>query len=187
MPGSYIVAGARTPIGKLSGALAPFSAAQLGGFAISEALKRAGINADQVDHVIVGQVLTAGQGQIPARQAATKAGIAASLVDRLTLTDTRFRSMLDGVEQIADLPDLVGKQLDENKRPNGLLIRKIQVPIGVVAKRLFDGGDGHLIFDDDVHPVVHHRERWQPFVFRYEQAGSACRDRTAKGNCKANQ
>jgi len=75
MPGSYIVAGARTPIGKLSGALAPFSAAQLGGFAIAEALKRAGVTADQVDHVIVGQVLTAGQGQIPARQAATMAGI----------------------------------------------------------------------------------------------------------------
>ena len=75
MPGSYIVAGARTPIGKLSGALAPFSAAQLGGFAIREALKRAGVAADQVDHVIGGQVLTAGQGQIPARQAATNAGI----------------------------------------------------------------------------------------------------------------
>ena len=75
MPGSYIVAGARTPIGKLSGALAPFSAAELGGFAIAEALLRAGVSPDQVDHVILGQVLTAGQGQIPARQAATKAGI----------------------------------------------------------------------------------------------------------------
>ncbi|MEQ1874412.1 MAG: acetyl-CoA C-acetyltransferase [Ilumatobacteraceae bacterium] len=75
MPGSYIVAGARTPIGKLSGALAPFSAAELGGFAIAAALQRAGIAPDQVDHIILGQVLTAGQGQIPARQAATKAGV----------------------------------------------------------------------------------------------------------------
>ncbi|MFZ9275113.1 MAG: acetyl-CoA C-acyltransferase, partial [Ilumatobacteraceae bacterium] len=56
MPGSYIVAGARTPIGKMSGALASFSAADLGGFAIAEALKRAGVRPDQVDHVIMGQV-----------------------------------------------------------------------------------------------------------------------------------
>jgi acetyl-CoA C-acetyltransferase len=75
MPGSYIVAGARTPIGKMSGALADFSAADLGGFAIAEALRRANVQPDEVQHVIVGQVLMAGQGQVPARQAATKAGI----------------------------------------------------------------------------------------------------------------
>jgi len=75
MPGSYIVAGARTPIGKMSGALADFSAADLGGFAITEALRRAGVQPDEVEHVIVGQVLMAGQGQVPSRQAAVKAGI----------------------------------------------------------------------------------------------------------------
>ena len=75
MPGSYIVAGARTPIGKMSGALADCSAADLGGFAIAEALKRANVQPHEVDHVIVGQVLMAGQGQVPARQAAVKAGI----------------------------------------------------------------------------------------------------------------
>jgi acetyl-CoA C-acetyltransferase len=75
MPGSYIVAGARTPIGKMSGALADFSAADLGGFAIAEALKRANVQPHEVDHVIVGQVLMAGQGQVPSRQAAVKAGI----------------------------------------------------------------------------------------------------------------
>lgn len=75
MPGSYIVAGARTPIGKMSGALADFSAADLGGFAIAEALRRSGVAPHEVDHVIVGQVLMAGQGQVPARQAAAKAGI----------------------------------------------------------------------------------------------------------------
>ena len=75
MPGSYIVAGARTPIGKMSGALADFSAADLGGLAITEALKRAGVQPGEVDHVIVGQVLMAGQGQVPSRQAAVKAGI----------------------------------------------------------------------------------------------------------------
>ncbi len=75
MAGSYIVAGARTPIGKMSGALAPFSAAELGGFAIAAALQRAGVSPDEVEHVIMGQVLMAGQGQVPARQAAAKAGI----------------------------------------------------------------------------------------------------------------
>jgi len=75
MPGSYIIAGARTPIGKMSGALASFSAADLGGFAIAEALRRACVNPSEVDHVIMGQVLSAGQGQVPSRQAAVKAGI----------------------------------------------------------------------------------------------------------------
>jgi len=75
MAGSVIVAGARTPIGKLSGALGSLSAAELGGHAIAAALERAGVAADDVDHVIVGQVLMAGQGQVPSRQAAAKAGI----------------------------------------------------------------------------------------------------------------
>src|SRR5687768_18580409 len=75
MPGSVIVAGARTPIGKLSGALASFTAMDLGGFAIAAALERAGITPEQVEYVFMGQVLQAGQGQITARQAAVKAGI----------------------------------------------------------------------------------------------------------------
>src|SRR2546426_4261846 len=75
MPGSVIVAGARTPIGKLSGALASFSAMDLGGFAIAAALERAGVKPEQVDYVFMGHVLQAGAGQITARQAAVKAGI----------------------------------------------------------------------------------------------------------------
>jgi acetyl-CoA C-acetyltransferase len=75
MPGSVIVGSARTPIGKLSGALAGFTGAELGGIAIKAALERAGIGADQVDYVLMGQVLQGGTGQITARQAAVKAGI----------------------------------------------------------------------------------------------------------------
>jgi acetyl-CoA C-acetyltransferase len=75
MPGSVIVAGARTPIGKLQGGLADFTAMDLGGLAIKAALERAGVSPEQVDYVIMGQVLQAGQGQITARQAAVKAGI----------------------------------------------------------------------------------------------------------------
>ena len=77
--GSYIVAGARTPIGKMSGALASFSAADLGGFAIAAALERAGVAPEEVEHVIMGQVLMAGAGQVPSRQAAVKAGIPMSV------------------------------------------------------------------------------------------------------------
>ncbi len=75
MPGSLIVAGARTPIGKLSGAFASMSAADLGAVAIAAALERAGVAPDEVDHVVMGEVLMAGQGQVPSRQAAVKAGI----------------------------------------------------------------------------------------------------------------
>ena len=79
MAGSYIVAGARTPIGKMSGALADLSAADLGGIAIRAALERAGVSPEEVEHVLMGQVLMAGQGQVPARQAAVKAGIPMSV------------------------------------------------------------------------------------------------------------
>jgi acetyl-CoA C-acetyltransferase len=75
MAGSVILHGARTPIGKLSGALSSFSAMELGGFAIKAALERAGVSPDKVDYVIMGQVLQAGAGQITARQAAVNAGI----------------------------------------------------------------------------------------------------------------
>jgi acetyl-CoA C-acetyltransferase len=75
MPESVIVAGARTPIGRLLGGLKSQSGSDLGGHAIKGALEKAGVSGDQVDYVIMGQVLQAGAGQIPARQAANKGGI----------------------------------------------------------------------------------------------------------------
>ncbi|GGJ83092.1 acetyl-CoA acetyltransferase [Lentibacillus kapialis] len=72
---TVIVSGARTPFGKFGGALKPFTASQLGGAAIREALKRAGLAGEKVDEVIIGNVLQGGQGQIPSRQAAREAGI----------------------------------------------------------------------------------------------------------------
>lgn len=75
MTQSVIVAGARTPIGRLLGGFKTLSGSDLGGFAIKGALEKAGVTGDQVDYVIMGQVLTAGAGQMPARQAAFKAGI----------------------------------------------------------------------------------------------------------------
>jgi acetyl-CoA C-acetyltransferase len=79
MAGSVIVGGARTPIGKLSGAYASFAATDLGGFAIKAALERAGVTPEQIDYVFMGQVLQAGTGQISARQAAANAGIPMSV------------------------------------------------------------------------------------------------------------
>ena len=75
MAEAVIVGGARTPIGRLLGSLSGFSGAQLGGLAIKAALERAGLRGDRVEYVIMGQVLQAGEGQIPARQAAVAAGI----------------------------------------------------------------------------------------------------------------
>lgn len=79
MGGTVIVSGARTPIGKLSGALSSMTAMDLGGIAIAEALRRAGISGDQVDYVMMGQVIQAGQGQITARQAALNGGVPMSV------------------------------------------------------------------------------------------------------------
>ncbi|HYI87688.1 MAG TPA: acetyl-CoA C-acetyltransferase, partial [Burkholderiales bacterium] len=71
----YIVGAARTPIGKFGGSLAKTPASELGALVIRKVLERAGVKADQVSEVIMGQVLTAGVGQNPARQAAMKAGL----------------------------------------------------------------------------------------------------------------
>ena len=79
MTRSVILAGARTPIGKLSGSLAGLSAVRLGGIAIAEALARAGVTPAEVDYVVMGHVLQAGQGQVTARQAAVAAGISMSV------------------------------------------------------------------------------------------------------------
>ncbi|MEP6660727.1 MAG: acetyl-CoA C-acetyltransferase [Acidimicrobiales bacterium] len=106
MPGSYIVAGARTPIGRMSGALASFSAMDLGGVAIAAALERAGVGPDQIGYVFMGQVLLAGQGQIPARQAAVKAGIplsvAATTVNKVCLSGLNSIYLADLMIQAGD-------------------------------------------------------------------------------------
>ncbi|MFC8717538.1 acetyl-CoA C-acetyltransferase [Kitasatospora sp. NPDC057198] len=127
MTTSVIVAGARTPMGRLLGSLKGFSGAELGGFAIEAALQRAGITGDQVQYVIMGQVLQAGAGQIPARQAAVKAGIPMNVpaltvnkvclsgLDAIALADQLIRAgefdvvVAGGQESMTNAPHLLPK------------------------------------------------------------------------------
>ncbi|MEV0913338.1 acetyl-CoA C-acetyltransferase [Streptomyces sp. NPDC049967] len=130
---SVIVAGARTPMGRLLGSLKSFSGADLGGFAIKAALERAGIGGDQVEYVIMGQVLQAGAGQIPARQAAVKAGIPLSVpaltvnkvclsgLDAIALADQLIRAgefdivVAGGQESMTNAPHLLPKSREGHK------------------------------------------------------------------------
>ncbi|MFE3909250.1 acetyl-CoA C-acetyltransferase [Streptomyces sp. NPDC059130] len=124
---SVIVAGARTPMGRLLGSLKSFSGADLGGFAIKAALERAGVAPEQVEYVIMGQVLQAGAGQIPARQAAVKAGIPMNVpaltvnkvclsgLDAIALADQLIRAgefeivVAGGQESMTNAPHLLPK------------------------------------------------------------------------------
>ncbi|MET0930968.1 MAG: acetyl-CoA C-acetyltransferase [Aeromicrobium sp.] len=102
MTQSVIVAGARTPIGRLLGGLKTLSGSDLGGLAIKGALEKAGVSGDQVDYVIMGQVLQAGAGQVPARQAAHKGGIPLS-VPAITIN----KVCLSGINAIALADQLI--------------------------------------------------------------------------------
>jgi acetyl-CoA C-acetyltransferase len=102
MSGSVIVAGARTPIGRLLGGLKGLSAAELGGVAIKGALEKAGISGDQVDYLIMGQVIQAGAGQNPARTAGIAAGLPMSLPS-ITIN----KVCLSGINAIATADQLI--------------------------------------------------------------------------------
>jgi acetyl-CoA C-acetyltransferase len=140
MPGSVIVSGARTPIGKLSGAFAGFSAMDLGGFAIAAALDRAGITPEQVEYVFMGQVLQAGQGQITARQAAVKAGIPmtvpATTVNKVCLSGLNTIHLADLAIQAGEADIVVAGGMESMTRAPHLL------PEARAGYRL---GDGKLV------------------------------------------
>jgi len=124
---NVIVAGARTPVGRMLGSLKGFSGSDLGGFAIKGALEKAGVAPEQVDYVIMGQVLQAGCGQNPARPAATKAGIPMSVpaltinkvclsgIDAIALADQLVRAgefevvVAGGMESMTNAPHLLRK------------------------------------------------------------------------------
>src|SRR5438067_294639 len=107
MPKTVILGAARTPFGKLGGGLAPLDATDLGGKAISAALERAEVGPDQVEHVVFGQVLQAGQGQIPSRQAQINAGIpkevSSETVNKVCASGLRSAGMIDQSVRAGDL------------------------------------------------------------------------------------
>ncbi len=127
MTKTVIVSGVRTPFGKFGGELGSLTASELGGIAIKEALERSGVSFDQVDEVIMGNVLQAGQGQIPSRQAARQAGlpwdvktetinkVCASGFRSVTLADQIIRSgdeeiiVAGGMESMSNAPYLLPK------------------------------------------------------------------------------
>ncbi len=140
MPGSVLVAGARTPVGKLLGSLTDFQGVDLGGVAIEAALSRAGIAGDQVDYVIMGQVLQAGAGQITARQAAVKGGIPMTVpaitinkvclsgLDAIALADQLISAgeydvvVAGGMESMTNAPHLLAGARKGYKYGNGTLL-----------------------------------------------------------------
>jgi len=127
MSGNVIVAGARTPIGRLLGGLKDLTAADLGGVAIKGALEKAGVTGDQVDYVIMGNVIQAGTGQNPARSAATKGGIPLGVpsitinkvclsgINAIALADQLIRAgeheivVAGGMESMTNAPHLLPK------------------------------------------------------------------------------
>ncbi|HLN75684.1 MAG TPA: acetyl-CoA C-acetyltransferase [Nocardioidaceae bacterium] len=140
MSGSVIVAGARTPIGRLLGGLKDQSAADLGGVAIKGALEKAGISGDQVEYVIMGHVIQAGAGQITARQAAVKGGIPMSIpsitinkvclsgINAIALADQLIRAgehdiiVAGGMESMTQAPHLLPKSREGFKYGDTTLV-----------------------------------------------------------------
>jgi acetyl-CoA C-acetyltransferase len=112
MPKTVILGAARTPIGKLGGALAPLDATELGGIAIQAALERAAVEPEQVQHVVMGQVIQAGQGQIPSRQAQIKAGVpkdvSSETINKVCASGIRAAGIIDAQIRAGDLEVAVG-------------------------------------------------------------------------------
>jgi acetyl-CoA C-acetyltransferase len=125
IPTTVILGSARTPIGKLGGALASVEATRLGAIAIAAALERSEVAADQVEHVVMGTVLQAGQGQIPSRQAQCEAGIPVSVssetLNKVCASGMRAVSLLDTAIRAGDLEVGVGGGMESMSRAPYLL------------------------------------------------------------------
>ncbi len=125
MPTTVILGTARTPVGKLGGGLSSLDATELGGIAIKAALERADVAGEQVQHVIMGQVLQAGQGQIPSRQAQMKGGIpkeiSSETVNKVCASGIRAAGMLDQAIRAGDLDVGVGGGMESMSQAPYLL------------------------------------------------------------------
>ena len=120
MPKTVILSAARTPIGKLGGGLSTVDATELGATAIRAALERAEVSPDQVQHVVMGQVLQAGQGQIPSRQAQIKAdipkGVSSETINKVCASGIRASCLIDNAIRAGDLDLAVGGGMESMSR-----------------------------------------------------------------------
>src|SRR5438477_11917698 len=125
MPKTVILGAARTPFGKLGGGLSSLDATDLGGKAITAALERAEVAPEQVDHVIMGQVLQAGQGQIPSRQAQIKAGIPKEIpsetINKVCASGLRASVLLDQAIRAGEVQVGVGGGMESMSKAPYLL------------------------------------------------------------------
>jgi acetyl-CoA C-acetyltransferase len=125
MPKTVILSAARTPIGKLGGGLASVDATELGATAIKAALERAEVEPEQVQHVIMGQVLQAGQGQVPSRQAQIKAGIpkevSSETINKVCASGIRAAGLIDQAVRAGDLEIAVGGGMESMSKAPYLL------------------------------------------------------------------
>src|SRR5437764_1210152 len=125
MPKTAILGTARTPFGKLGGGLAPLDATELGGKAIEAALERAEVKPDQVEHVVMGQVLQAGQGQIPSRQAQMKGGIpkevSSETINKVCASGIRASVLLDHAIRAGEVEVGVGGGMESMSQAPYLL------------------------------------------------------------------
>jgi acetyl-CoA C-acetyltransferase len=125
MPKTVILSAARTPIGKLGGGLSNLDATELGATAIKAALDRADVAPDQVDHVVMGQVIQAGQGQIPSRQAQIKAGIptevSSETINKVCASGIRAAGLLDAAIRAGDIELGVGGGMESMSKAPYLL------------------------------------------------------------------
>jgi acetyl-CoA C-acetyltransferase len=125
MPKTVILGTARTPVGKMGGGLSTLDATELGGIAINAALERAGVEPEQVEHVVMGQVLQAGQGQIPSRQAQIKAGVpndvSSETINKVCASGLRASVILDQAIRAGDLQVGVGGGMESMSKAPYLL------------------------------------------------------------------
>ncbi|KGN39298.1 acetyl-CoA C-acetyltransferase [Knoellia subterranea] len=190
---TVIVAGARTPMGRMSGSLKGFSGSDLGGVAIKGALEKSGVKPEDVDYVIMGQVLTAGEGQIPARQAAVKAGIPMSVpaltvnkvclsgIDAIALADQLVRAgefdvvVAGGQESMTNAPHLLPKSRD------GFKYGDVNLQDSMAYDGLYDiltnQAMGSLTEANNVDEKAFTREEQDTFAARsHQQAARAWKD-----------
>src|SRR2546429_4195240 len=125
MPKTVILGTARTPIGKVGGGLSTLDATELGSIAIAAALERAAVAPEQVEHVVMGQVLQAGQGQIPSRQAQIKAGIPKEVpsetINKVCASGLRASALIDQAIRAGDLEVGVGGGMESMSKAPYLL------------------------------------------------------------------